>query len=74
MTGHSHLGIINPAFPRNSMCDQISSNPNFRKIYFLITHASQYRYQQSPGNPMVKFFVTEIHEESHPVSMHILAT
>ena len=34
--------------------------------------ASQYRYQQIPGNPVVKFFVTEIHGESHPISMRIL--
>ena len=26
------------------------------KIYFLITQASQYRYQQIPGNPAVKIF------------------
>ena len=47
---------MDPAFPGNSLCDQISSDPNFPKIYFLITQASQYRYQQIPGNPMVKFF------------------
>ena len=51
MTGHIYLGNIDPAFPRNSLC-----NPNFRKIYFLITWASQYPYQQIPGNPAVKIF------------------
>ena len=56
MTGHGYLGNIEPAFPRNSLCDQISSDPNFRKIYFTNTWASQYRYQQIPGNPVVKFF------------------
>ena len=71
MTGHGYLGNIDPAFPGNSLCNQISSDPNFRIIYFLITWASQYHYQQIPGNPMVKFFVTKIHGESHPVSMHI---
>ena len=43
------------------------------KIYFLITWVSQYCYQQIPGNPAVKSFVTEIHGESHPVSMCIPA-
>ena len=38
------------------MCDRISSDPNFRKIYFLITWASQYHYQQIPGNSPVKIF------------------
>ena len=74
MTGHGYLGNIDPAFPRNSLCNRISSNPNFQKIYFLITQASQYHYQQIPGNPVVKFFMTEIHGESHPVSMCILVT
>ena len=72
-TGHGYFGNIDPAFPRNSLCDQILSDLNFRKIYFLITQASQYHYQQIPGNPVVKFFMTEIHRESHPVSMCILA-
>ena len=54
MTGHGYLGNIDPVFPGNSLCDQISSDPNFRKIYFLITWASQYCYQQIPGNPKVK--------------------
>ena len=61
MTGHGYLGNIDPAFPRSSLCDRILSNPNFRKIYFLITRASQYHYQQIPGNSMVKIFMTEIH-------------
>ena len=56
------------------LCDQISSDPNFQKNYFLITQASQYCDQQIPGNSTVKFFATEIHGESHPVSMHILVT
>ena len=56
MTGHSYLGNIDPAFPRNSLCDRISSDPNFQKNYFLITRASQYHYQQIPGNPAVKIF------------------
>ena len=56
MTGHGYLGNIDPAFPGNSLCNRISSNPNFRKIYFLITQASQYHYQQIPGNPAVKIF------------------
>ena len=55
-TGHSYLGNIDPAFPGNSLCDQILSDLNFQKIYFLITRASQYRYQQIPGNPVVKSF------------------
>ena len=71
MTGHGYLGNIDPAFPGNSLCDQISSDPNFRKFYFLITPASQYHYQQIPGNPAVKFFVTKIHRESHSISMRI---
>ena len=54
MTGHGYLGNIDPAFPRNSLCNQISSDPNFRKIYFLITQASQYCYKQIPGNSMLK--------------------
>ena len=54
MTGHSYFGNIDPAFPRNSLRDRISSNPNFQKFYFLITWASQYHYQQIPENPMVK--------------------
>ena len=48
--------------------------PEFRKIYFLITQASQYHYQQIQGNSMVKFFTTEIHGESLPISMHIPVT
>ena len=56
MTGHSYLGNIDPAFPRNSLCDQILSDLNFRKIYFLITWASQYHYQQIPRNSTVKIF------------------
>ena len=71
MTGHGYLGNIDPAFPGNSLHDQISSDPNFRKNYFLITRAFQYHYQQIPGNPAVKFFVTEIHGESHPISTRI---
>ena len=73
MTGHGYLGNIDPEFPGNSLCDRILSDPNFRKICFLITRASQYCYQQIPGNPAVKFFATKIHRERHPVSMHILA-
>ena len=56
MTGHGYLGNIDPAFPGNSLCNRILSNPNFQKIYFLIIRASQYHYQQIPGNPMVKMF------------------
>ena len=56
MTGHGYLGNIDPAFPRNSLCNQIWSNPNFQKNYFLITQASQYHYQQLPGNPVVEIF------------------
>ena len=56
MTGHGYFGNIDPAFPRNSLCDRISSDPNFRKIYFLIPRAFQYHYQQIPGNPAVKNF------------------
>ena len=48
--------------------------PEFSKIYFLITWVSQYRYQQIPGNPVVTFFMTEIHRESHPISTRILVT
>ena len=49
--------------------------PEFSKIYFLITWASQYHYQQIPGNsPVKKFFVTKIHGESQPISTHILET
>ena len=51
MTGHSYSGNIDPAFPGNSLCDRILSDPNFQKIYFLITWASQYHSQQIPGNP-----------------------
>ena len=51
MTGHSYLGNIDPAFPGNSLCDRISIDTNFRKIYFLISRASQYHYQQIPGRP-----------------------
>ena len=29
MTVHGYLGNIDPAFPGNSLCDQILSNPNF---------------------------------------------
>ena len=72
MSGHGYLGNIDPAFPRNSLCDRISSDPNFRKIYFLITQASQSHYQQISGNSMENFFATEIHGESHPVSMHMI--
>ena len=50
------LGNIDPAFPGNSLCNRISSDPNFRKFYFLTTQASQYRYQQIPGNPAAKIF------------------
>ena len=71
MTGHSYFGNIDPAFPGNSLCDRILSDPNFRKIYFLTTWVSQYHYQQIPGNPTVKIFTTKIHGESHPISMHI---
>ena len=53
----SYYGNIDPAFPRNSLCDQISSHLNLQKNYFLITQAS-----------MVKIFVTAIHRESHPIS------
>ena len=74
MTGHGYLCNFYPAFPGNSLCDRISGDPNFRKIYFLITWASQYHYQQIPGNPPVKIFMTEIHGESHPISMRILVT
>ena len=59
MTGHSYLGNIDPAFPRNSLCTQISSDPNFQKVYFLITWASQHHYQQIPGNPVVKIFCNQ---------------
>ena len=65
---------IDPAFPGNSLCEQISSDPNFRKIYFLITQASQYHYQRIPGNSPGKIFATEIHREFHPVSTHIPVT
>ena len=58
-TGHSQLGNIDLAFPGNSLCDQSSSDPDFRKIYFLITQASQYRYQQIPGNSTVKIFCNQ---------------
>ena len=37
MTGHGYLGNIDPAFPGNSLCDQILSDLNLQKIYFLIT-------------------------------------
>ena len=65
MTGHSLLGNSNPAFPWNSLCNSIFSDPIFRKIYFLIIRASQYRYQQIPGKSMVKSFATEINKKSH---------
>ena len=71
MTVHGYLGNIGPAFPGNSLCNRISSNLNFQNIYFLITQASQYRYQRIPGNPAGNFFMTEIHRESHPISMCI---
>ena len=72
MTVHGCITNIDPAFPGNSLCDQISSDLNFRKIYFLITWTSQYHYQQIPGNPMVKkIFDTKIHGESHPISTRI---
>ena len=68
MTGHGYLGNIDPAFPRNSLCNRISSDPNFQKIYFLITWASQYHYQQIPGNSAVKVF----HDQnSQRISSHI---
>ena len=70
MTGHGYLGNIDQVLPRDSLCDRISSDPNFRKIYFLITWASQSRYQQIPGNSMVKFF----HDQnSWRISSHINA-
>ena len=56
MTGHGYFGNIDPAFPRNSLCDRISNDLNFCRIYFLDTQASQYHYQQIPGNPTVKIF------------------
>ena len=56
MTGHGYFSNIDPAFPGNSLCNRILSDPNFRKIYFLITQASQYRYQQIPGNSPVEIF------------------
>ena len=59
---------IDPAFPGNSLCYQISSNLNFRKVYFLITWASQYHYQQIPGNPTVKSFRDR---NSRRISSHI---
>ena len=73
------IGNIDPAFPRKSLRDRISSEPNFertkfRKFYFLITRASQYHYQQIPGDSLVKFLATEIQGESHPVSMCIPVT
>ena len=75
MTGHSYLGNIDPAFPENSLCNQILSDPNSRKIYFLITQASQYHYQQIPGNHMVKVFsMIGIHRESYPILTHIPLT
>ena len=70
MTGYSYLGNIDPAFPGNSLCDRISSNQNFRKNYFLITWASQYHYQQIPGNPTVKLFCDQ---SSQRISSHINA-
>ena len=51
-----YFSNIDQAFPGNSLCNQILSDPNFRKIYFLITRASQSRYQQIPGNSTVKIF------------------
>ena len=68
MTGHGYLGNIDPAFPWNSLCNRISSNLNFRKIYFVITWTSQYCYQQIPGNPMVKNFCDQ---NSQQISSHI---
>ena len=68
MTGHSYLGNIDPAFLGNSLCDQILSDQNFQKIYFLITQASQYRYQQIPGNPVGKIFRDQ---HSRRISSHI---
>ena len=56
MTGHGYLGNIDPAFPGNSLCNRILRDLNFRKIYILITHVSQYCYQQIRGNPVVKNF------------------
>ena len=41
MTGNGYLGNIDPALPGNSLCNRISSGPNFKKK-FLITQASQY--------------------------------
>ena len=70
MTGHGYLGNIDPAFPGNSLYDQISSDLNFQKIYFLITWASQYHYQQIPRNPAVKFFRDR---NSQRISSHINA-
>ena len=61
---------MDPAFPGNSLCDQIPSDPNFRKIYFLITRASQYRYQQIPGNSLVKNFRDQ---NSQRITSHINA-
>ena len=55
-TSHGYFGNIDPAFPGNSLCDQISSDPNFQKNYFLATWASQYCHQQIPRNSTVKFF------------------
>ena len=68
MTGHSFLGNIDPVFPGNSLCDRISSDPSFRKIYFLTAQASQYHYQQIPGNPVVKIFCDQ---NSWRISSHI---
>ena len=70
MTGHSYLDNIDPAFPWNSLCDRILSDPNFQKFYFLITWASQYHYQQIPGNHTVKIFHGQ---NSWRISSHINA-
>ena len=68
MTGHSYIGNIDPAFPGNSLCNRILSDLNFQKFHFLITQASQYHYQQIPGNPAVKIF----HDQnSQRISSHI---
>ena len=68
MTGHGLLGNIDPAFPGNSLCDQVSSDPNFQKIYSLITWVSQYHYQQIPGISMVKNFCDQ---NSQRITSHI---
>ena len=58
-TGHGYFGNINLAFPENSLCDLILSDPNFQEIYLLATQASQYHHQQIPGNSMVKCFCNQ---------------